>query len=311
MSEEIALLKQTEAIRKKAKINYYSLKFSHRNQSENYAVALPEDVNADVLDGICSDLENYSDFQAVSFNPMGTEEGTYELLSLTQVRDTWSKMFTLISEFLPHKTKDNRDKVPGSNLGICEMEFEGQRYFICSKQISLDKVLKGKLFFMKSEDKTAKVNSSDFFMIRSEVDFIIHPTDDETGGEIIVFNRKSFVSIFRYFEHLKQLVKANLTYVDEWKFLESTDLIKEKIDQKNVFANLSKVFADETYMDEIKAIKPATLKRRLLEKSNGAFSEADFSGTKLMVTKNNLDKVMKALAKGFKYNFFADRAEDV
>lgn len=93
--------------------------------------------------------------------------------------------------------------------------------------------------------------------------------------------------------------------------MESTDLIKEKIDQKNVFANLSKVFADETYMDEIKAIKPATLKRRLLEKSNGAFSEADFNGTKLRVTKNNLDKVMKALAKGFKYNFFADRAEDV
>ena len=41
------------------------------------------------------------------------------------------------------------------------------------------------------------------------------------------------------------------------------------------------------------------------------FAESDFKGTKLLVTKKNLDKVMKALAKGFKYNFFADRAEEL
>ena len=64
-------------------------------------------------------------------------------------------------------------------------------------------------------------------------------------------------------------------------------------------------------MEEIKSVRPSVLKKRLLEKSNGVFSESDFNGTKLLVTKQNLDKVMKALAKGFKYNFFADRAEEL
>lgn len=128
---------------------------------------------------------------------------------------------------------------------------------------------------------------------------------------VFIFERKNFIDIFKYYEHLKRSVQERLSEIDKWDFLASAELIKNKAEQKNVYLNLSRVFSDQDYLRQMKQVSPADLKSRLLNKSSGAFSETDFDGEKLLVTSQNLEKVMKMLAKGFKYNFFADRAEEL
>lgn len=46
----------------------------------------------------------------------------------------------------------------------------------------------------------------------------------------------------------------------------------------------------------MKQVSPADLKTRLINKSGGSITENDFEGEKLLVTSQNLDKVMKMLA---------------
>ena len=77
-----------------------------------------------------------------------------------------------------------------------------------------------------------------------------------------------------------------------------------------MYKNLSKVFDNEDYLLTIKNTDSKILKKRLIDKSSGSFSKDDFDGNLLVVTKSNLDKIMKMLSKGFKYNFFEDKAEE-
>ena len=72
-----------------------------------------------------------------------------------------------------------------------------------------------------------------------------------------------------------------------------------------------KVFADEEYMEQIKRTPPAKLKENLLTNGSGNFTETDFDGDQLIVTSQNLDSVMKMLAKRFKFNFFTNVAEEL
>ena len=64
-------------------------------------------------------------------------------------------------------------------------------------------------------------------------------------------------------------------------------------------------------MEQIQRTTPAQLKNNLLTNSPENFTENDFEGDKLMVTSKNLDTVMKMLAKGFKFNFFTNSAEEL
>ena len=97
--------------------------------------------------------------------------------------------------------------------------------------------------------------------------------------------------------------------VDQWSFLESANVIKERCAQKNVYRNLARIFADQEYMEQIQRTTPAQLKNNLLTNSPQNFTEDDFRGEQLIVTTRNLNTVMKMLAKGFKFNFFTNNAE--
>ena len=105
------------------------------------------------------------------------------------------------------------------------------------------------------------------------------------------------------------MVKNNLNIIDQWSFLSTSDLIKSKHAQKNVYRNLAKVFADQNYLNQIRKTNPAQLKSNLISRTSGAFTNEDFDGDRLKVTSGNIDKFMKMLAQGFKYNFFEDVAE--
>ena len=201
---------------------------------------------------------------------------------------------------------ENRKKVAHSNLYIGTLVYNNQTYYLCAKQgNSSDRLLQGKCVFMTHQDELVKANPDEVFLMSSYVGFVVDPVEEK----VLIFDKKAFQAVFKYDDYQKEDVQRKISIVDQWSFLESANVIKERCAQKNVYRNLARIFADQEYMEQIQRTTPAQLKNNLLTNSPQNFKEDDFQGEQLIVTTRNLNTVMKMLAKGFKFNFFTNNAE--
>lgn len=158
---------------------------------------------------------------------------------------------------------------------------------------------------MTHQDELVKANPDEVFLMSSYVGFVVDPVEEK----VLIFDKKAFQAVFKYDGYQKEDVQRKISIVDQWSFLESANVIKERCAQKNVYRNLARIFADQEYMEQIQRTTPAQLKNNLLTNSPQNFKEDDFQGEQLIVTTRNLNTVMKMLAKGFKFNFFTNNAE--
>jgi len=305
------ILQNSDSVKDAGKVNFYSVKYSFRNQKDNFAICLPDNMNSQLLMDICDCLKTFSDRKSVPFNPVSYEAETYEYLSINEIQNHWNDILKLIEDAEDFKNNENKKKVSGANLSVCLLQYKDVRYYICSKQQTLTGLLKGKRVLMSCNDKLETVDAGRLFLLNGCVDFVICAAGSSKEDWAFIFERNNFIAIFKYYEHLKRSVQEKLPEIDHWDFLASAELIRNKSNQKNVYLNLSKIFSDQEYLRQMKQIHPLELKRRLIDKSGGAFTEKDFKGEKLLVTSQNLEKVMRMLSKGFKYNFFTDRAEEL
>lgn len=304
------LLHKLDDVKENAKINFYYVKYLKRTKCQNYAYAFPDGANERIVSGICADLEIYKDFQCKVFNATEVPIDTYEYVTLEIIQDKWIEIKGLIDNPKPFKGENAHYEIAMANLGICHMTYSGQEYYLFLKQQSFENLLKGKSVFMQSNDVIKDIEASELFLLSLSVDFIIYASTKNQAGHVYVLNRKYFERLFDFYDHIKKSVQKEINLIDQWNFLDSTELIKKKVEQKNVYANLFKVFQDKEYVEQIRKVNLVELKTRLINKSNGAFTENDFKENKLVVTRSNLSNIMKALAKGFKYNFITDKAED-
>ncbi len=300
------LLKNVETVSQDGTVNVYAVKNNHVRQRDIFSVAMPEDINENAIESICETLCKFHNAKCVDFDPINTIEETYELLPFEKIKTTWENIEKAINNSVGFKNKESKEKAKIANLLAVELTYNGIKYFLCSKQKPIIQLFKGKTAFCEANDKLKEIPIDNFYVLSFNIDFIV--PCDKSG--IFIFNKKNFISFFNYDEYLKENVEKRINIIDDWKFISSLDIVKECVSQKNVYKNLSKVFDDDEYLQQIKNIDSKTLKKRLLEKSEASFSEADFDKTKLKITKSNLDKVMKMLGKGFKYNFFSDKAEE-
>lgn len=305
------ILQHLAMVKVTGKVNFYSVKYRLRNKKDNFAVCLPDNMNRQFLEDICGYLDDRSDRRCVPFNPVCYEAGTYEHLPLSEIQSHWSDILNLIREARDFKDDANKRLVSEANLSVCILRYKNTDYYICSKQQTLVGLLRGKRVLMSCNDQLEPVEAGKLFLLNGGVDFVVRCVSPMEAQDVFIVERDNFFNIFRYSEHLKSTVRNQISTVDRWDFLESAELIRNKVDQKNVYLNLAKIFSDQEYLRQMKQVHPAELKRRLINKSDGSFTEKDFKGEKLLVTAQNLDKVMRMLAKGFKYNFFTDKAEEL
>lgn len=304
------LLDATAEIAVTGKANFYSLQFSFRNRQDNFSICLPDNMNKELLEEICEYLKGFSELTCALFNPVGQDDNVYEFLPYENISSSWKKISELYCNSDDYKQEENKEKISLSNLSICELKYGDSNYYLCAKQLSSAKLFKGKKVLMSTNDKIEAHSPKKVFLFGCNVDFVIRINDVDSSIQVFILNRKNFISIFNYYEYLQNEVKKHTDEIQKWPFLSSSELIIKKIEQQNVYRNLAKVFSDAEYVAQMKAISPSVLKNRLIEKSGGKFTELDFEGDQISVTTQNLDKVMKMLAKGFKYNFFTDRAEE-
>lgn len=305
------ILQHADLVKVIGKVKFYSVRYFFRNKKDNFAICLPGNLDNQFLGDICTHLKNLSDRRSVPFNPVSYEEGTYEYLALDEIGNYWDEILKLVGDLRDFKDDENKKRMSAANLSVCLLQYKEKRYYLCAKQQMLTGLLKGKRVLMSGSDRLETVDPGKLFLLSGCIDFAVCTSGSAEKSFVFIFNRQNFISTFHFDEHLKHSVKEKLSEVDQWEFLSSAELIKRKSEQKNIYLNLAKVFSDQDYLQQMKQVRPDELKKRLLNKSGGSFTENDFEGEKILITPRNLEKVMKMLAKGFKYNFFADRAEEV
>lgn len=289
-------------------INVYAVRYNQRGKTDNVAVALPGNLNFELRRSFCENVIKYENDREVVFNPTsdGLENGTYEYIPLSNVQDKWNEVNTLLNKAFDYHGGENRKKVPYSNLFVCALDYDNHRYYMCAKQGSnSDRLLRGRIAVFAQQDELRIALPDEVFLMSSFVGFMIDPVE----SKVLIFDKKVFQDVFKYDDYQKEIVQRDIEIIDQWTFISSTKLIKNRSSQKNVYRNLAKIFADQEYLEQIRRTTPAQLKTNLLTSSSGIFTEADFEGDQLVVTAQNLEKVMKMLAKGFKFNFFTNAAE--
>ena len=111
-------------------INVYAVRYNQREKTDNVAVALPGNLNFDFRHDFCENIIQYEDAQEVAFNPTsnGLEDGTYEYIPLSNVREKWDVFANLLDDSLNYHGAENRKKrYPSQRTGelfvltLCEI----------------------------------------------------------------------------------------------------------------------------------------------------------------------------------------------
>lgn len=301
------ILKELNFVEKDGKINHYTLKYAHKQKASNFAIALPSNQNTHILREFCNSLSKKANFSCQAFDPTGTSEDTYECLPLSSVMDIWNDIESLINASAGLRESPNRKQLSSTNFTLCHLKYKNENFWIGTKQQKAESVFKGRHPFLATEDELVLIKPDEVLSLSLNVDFIVCP--DLDSPHIYIFNKNNFVSIFNYFEMLKEHIRTRVHIVSEWTFIDNPLYIQEKIDTAYVFKGIAKIIDDSEYLKQIKRTRPQTLKKRLIEKCANSFSEEDFDGYKIKCTQSNLEKIIKMISKGFKYNFFADKAE--
>ena len=297
-------------LKEKTKINIYGVLYKHKSKENNFSIGLPENINRILKKDYVDQIKAINNYKIKAFDPSnsGLYEGTCEKVKYLNLKPQVDYIFQLLEKHGNYK-KENVTKIRQTNAYICEMKYNDKMLYIFSCQDNTtEKIFTNKHILMAQEDDVKIIENKKVFMYSSHIDFIIEKNDDK--GQVLIFNKHNFIKFFNYDEEIKKFVIENIKIIDEWKFLNSADFIKEKVINKKVYQNLYKVFRDEDYMEQIKKVTPKQLKKNLLENSSGEFSNDDFDNDKLLITKANINVVIKMISKGFRYNFFTNKAEE-
>lgn len=308
MSCDLELLSDIENVKSEAKINIYTAKYRKNSKDSNYCISWPDNENEYIKEILINDLKQYIGYKAIDFDPQKKITDTYEVVCDQELLYTWNLVMNLIEEHLDFKDNHSIDILRNCNFNIYEMEYNEKTYYLCCKSQTAHNMFKHKFAFMSTNGAVKRVDTSKCFTLSDRIDFVIELCNDNII--VYIFNKSSFIHFFDYYNYIKEMVQGKISEIRLWSFLDSTDLIVKKINQKNVFLNLGRIINDSVYLEAVKKIKPNVLKQRLLNKCKDSFSEKDFNGNKLIVSTNSLPKIMKMISKQYRYNVFTDTAEE-
>ncbi|MDR2204281.1 MAG: DUF4868 domain-containing protein [Nitrososphaerota archaeon] len=305
------VLNELSSVETSGVINLYALKYAYRPKDNNFVVSLPSNQNSYFIERYCHFLRAFKGLDCCRFDPVGKKNSdTYEFMPLDGISDVWTDIVSMINTSITLRDSPNRKLLSSVNLTICELEYNGKILWLGTQQQKAESLFKGKHpFFFDTEDKLTLITLDDFIVLSFNVDFIVD--FEEKPARVYIFNREKFVAIFNFYDLLKEHVQTKSHIIKEWAFLDNPDYIQREVGTTYVFKGIARIIDDAEYLKQMKVIDPFTLKNRLLEKCSSSFSEEDFEGEKLKVTKSNLKNIIKMISKEFRYNFFADKAEEL
>ena len=309
MCKELELFSNVDDVFENATANFYSLLYKLNTDKYNFSIALPGDTPIDFFEEVCACLRDFSDYEAFSYDPLESREIGYECLYEDTLYDK-IQIFAKMNYEADELNAINAYSLRKANMLICELTYNTKKYYLFMQQVPSDRVFKGKKEFVIGDGKIVNMHNSKGFVLSFVIGFIWEFSDEKKNSMMYVFDRTYFSKIFDYEEHLKKIVEEKSSVIEELPFLNNSSVLMEKLAQKNVYRSFAKIINDEDYIRAMNETPAQTLKQRLLEKSNSNFKPEDFDeNDELIVTNESYKKIVKMICKGFKYNFFQDRAE--
>jgi len=302
------ILNNLANVESEGKINLFALKYVHKSKNGNFVVSLPSNQSSYFRELYCRFLSFFKNFDCCRFDPVEKKDNTYEFMPLDRISKVWNAIVAMINESVDLRNSSNRNLLPFVNLTICELVYKGKTLWLGTQQRKTESLFKGKHPFFATEDKLELLSLDKLLALSFNVDFIV---DFEDSAVVYIFNREKFVEIFNFYDLLKEYVQTKSDVIKKWAFLDNPKYIQNQVGTGYVFKGLSRIIDDTEYLKIIETTSPSELKKRLIDKCPNLFSTKDFEGDKLKVTRTNLKNVIKMVSKGFRYNFFADRAEDL
>lgn len=203
MNKELYILRKLDLVRKKGKVNIYSILYKKIKIKDNYSIALPSNINKDFLKEICDNLETKKDFECKKYNPEEVSDIAYEWLEDSSLDQKVDIFRNLNEESIDSKDAKLKD-FQRSNLLICDLEYKNKQYYIFMSQESSEQILKNKKGVLFNEGKIELISNNKGFLVTFLVDCIYEFNGSKSV--VYIFNRKNFYKFFDYEEHLKKKV---------------------------------------------------------------------------------------------------------
>ena len=250
MARNLELLNSIAMVSNEAKINVYTAKYRKNSKDSNYCISWPDNENEYIKRLLINDLNQYSRYKAVDFNPQKKSNDTYEVVCDQALLSIWNSIMNLIEEHLDFKDNHEIEILRNCNFDIYEMLYNNKKYYLCCKSQTAYNMFKHKWAFMKTNDEVKRVDTSEWFTLSDKIDFVVELERDIIT--VYVFNKNSFIHFFDYYNYMKDLVRKKIPEIRKWSFLDSTDLIVNKINQKNVFLPLGRIIDDVAYLEAVR-----------------------------------------------------------
>lgn len=214
------LLKNIKEITQNAIVNIYAVYYGYRSKKDNKCVALPEEVNKMMREGLCKSLFKYQDYTARAYDPYVTQKDSYYLVPSKDVEGTYLDIMAMMRNAEEYKYGVNNHVINTANLLVCELLYRKKKYLLFSRiGNTTEKILKNKLIIVYHPDALEECRKDDLFIVSTEVDCALEvpfDADAEKGldSNILVFNKNNFDKAFNYSEVQKEIVAKKIQLID-------------------------------------------------------------------------------------------------
>lgn len=279
----LELKEQAEEVRANALCRVYTVSDAQKAGQENYAIMLPEQKGKVLIRDFWKSISDYDE------NVSGLLE-----ISGEAMMEKWGRLEKLLQNAMSYE-RGNIEEIRRCDLCVCAAEYGNKRYYLCARQNRpIKTLLRQETVILENNGELVIKPLRNVRLTRTVVDFIV----DMEEKRIIFLDSGSYEAIVREDGAKEIFVRRNLNIIDKWKFIANISFIKERVFQKNVYSNLYRIFNRQDDLERLRKISPAKFKWFLIHEYSDRITEADFEGEKLIITRHNMEAVLKILVKG-------------
>lgn len=270
------------------------------------AICMQGSINQETAEAYTQKISIFKAFTAKEFSLSGYQSKEYGVGDIPLVKAVWDEFKTLIAGAQSIKESGEKKVTDKVELTITKVVLSSKKeYYFVATQESSEKLYQKKKIYSVGETLVS-LKPNEFFTMCGDFECII----DEEQNCFYSLKNTSVITRFKLREAIKNEVKSSESILDDWTFIDNVDVIKGCMEQQNVYEPLFKVFRDQQYTAELKAMTATDFKSRIIRVSKGKITDKDFKEDKLVITRSNRAMFLDILAKKMKYNIATDSVED-
>lgn len=275
------------------------------DSAKNVAVCMQGSINQETSEAYTKKIAMIKTFDLQDFSLSGYNSKEYGVGNLELIKDNWEVLKSLLDHAITIDEIKIKKATTYLDLTITKITFLDKVYYFIATQESSEKLYKKRRIYAVGESLVS-LKPNEFYTMSGDFDCII----DEYQSCFFAIKNTQVINCFNLKDAIKNTVQSSKGILDDWTFIDNVQGIKDSLEKQNVYAPLFKIFSDDEYTQQLRAMKAVDFKTRLVRVSNGKITENDFNGDKLVITRSNRALVLDLLSKKLKYNIATDSIEE-